>query len=117
MLQELGWEDLQSRRDHNKATMMYRIVNNLVEIPAEQYLIATYGRSNKRISSTIPAKTLFYQRLKGILLPINSPTVKHRLRNLLLKSTTETIIDRRHGTQWGKLKAFYGLLGGFSYHN
>ena len=35
----------------------------------------------------------------------------------LLKSTTKSIIDRRHGTQWGKLKAFYELLHGFSYHN
>ena len=36
VLQELGWEDLKSRRDQNKATMMYRIVNNLVEIPVGQ---------------------------------------------------------------------------------
>ena len=40
MLQELGWEDLQSRRKQNKVAMMYRIVNNLVEIPADQYLTA-----------------------------------------------------------------------------
>ena len=40
MLQELGWEDLQSRREQNKDAMMYRIVNNLVEIPAGQYLTA-----------------------------------------------------------------------------
>ena len=36
VLQVLGWEDLQSRRDQNKAIMMYSIVNNLVEIPAGQ---------------------------------------------------------------------------------
>ena len=41
MLQELGWEDLQSRRDQNKATMMYRVTNNLVEIPTDLYLITT----------------------------------------------------------------------------
>ena len=41
MLQELGWEDIQSRRDQNRTAMMYRIVNNLVEIPAGQYLNAT----------------------------------------------------------------------------
>ena len=41
MLQELGWEDLQSRGDQNKATMMYRIANNLVVFPAGQYLVAT----------------------------------------------------------------------------
>ena len=33
MLQELGWEDLKSRREQNKVTMMYQtIVNNLVKI-------------------------------------------------------------------------------------
>ena len=41
MLQELGWEDLQSRRDQNRATMIYMIINYLVEIPAGQHLIAT----------------------------------------------------------------------------
>ena len=40
MLQELGWEDLQSRLEQNKVAMMYRTVNNLVEIPADQYLTA-----------------------------------------------------------------------------
>ena len=34
MLQELGWEDLQPRREQNKDAMIYRIVNNLVEIPS-----------------------------------------------------------------------------------
>ena len=41
ILQELGWEDLQLRRDQNKAKMTYRIVNYLIEIPAGQYLNAT----------------------------------------------------------------------------
>ena len=41
LLQELGWEDLKSRREQNKVEMMYRIVNNLVEIRADQYLTAT----------------------------------------------------------------------------
>ena len=40
LLQELGWEDLQSRREQNKVAMIYRIVNNLFEIPADQYLTA-----------------------------------------------------------------------------
>ena len=33
MLQKLGWEELQTRRLQNKAIMMYKIVNNLVETP------------------------------------------------------------------------------------
>ena len=36
VLQELGWKDLQLRRDQNKATMVYRIDDNLVEIPVGQ---------------------------------------------------------------------------------
>ena len=41
MLLELGWEDFPSRQDQNKATVMYRILNNLIAIPAGQYMIAT----------------------------------------------------------------------------
>ena len=41
MMQDLGWEQLQTRRQQNKTVMMYRIVNNLVEIPANQYLTPT----------------------------------------------------------------------------
>ena len=40
MLQELGYEDLKSRREQNKVAVVNRIVNNLVEIPADQYLTA-----------------------------------------------------------------------------
>ena len=40
-LQELRWEDLQSRQDQIKVIMMCKIVNNLVEIPAGQYQTAT----------------------------------------------------------------------------
>ena len=38
MLEKLGWESLQQRRARAKATYMYRIVNNLVDIPGHQYL-------------------------------------------------------------------------------
>ena len=55
MLQELGWENFQSRRDQNKATVMHRIVNNLVEIPAGQYLIvmgvAIRGHHQRHLST------------------------------------------------------------------
>ena len=50
MMQDLGWEQLQTRRQQNKTVMMYRIVNNLVEIPANQYLtptgVSTRGHQN-----------------------------------------------------------------------
>ena len=38
MIQNLGWEELQYRREQCKTVMMYRIINNLVDIPAEKYL-------------------------------------------------------------------------------
>ena len=39
MIQNLGWEELQYRCEQCKTVMMYRITNNLVDIPAEKYLI------------------------------------------------------------------------------
>ena len=41
MMEDLGWEQLQTRCQQNKTVMMYHIVNNLVEIPANQYLTPT----------------------------------------------------------------------------
>ena len=41
MIQDLGWQPLQTRRQQAKVTLMYRIVNNLVDIPGEQYLHTT----------------------------------------------------------------------------
>ena len=38
MIQNLGWEQLQHRREQCKTIMMYRIVNDLIDIPAENYL-------------------------------------------------------------------------------
>ena len=40
MMQDLGWEELQTRCQQNKGVMMYRIVNNLIDIPTDQYLTA-----------------------------------------------------------------------------
>ena len=34
MLEHLGWGDFHTRRQHGKMVLMYRIVNNLVEMPA-----------------------------------------------------------------------------------
>ena len=38
MIQDLGWQPLQQRRQQAKVTLMYRIVYGLVDIPAQQYL-------------------------------------------------------------------------------
>ena len=71
VLQEFGWEDLQSRPDQNKAAMIYRIVNNLVEIPAGQYLIATGTATREHHQHFLPIYCSISQQ--GTLLSINSP--------------------------------------------
>ena len=38
MMQQLGWNTLEVRRNQATAVMMYRIVNGLIAIPASLYL-------------------------------------------------------------------------------
>ena len=45
MLDHLQWESLESRRTMAQLTMMYKIVNNLVDVPAEQYLALVSSRT------------------------------------------------------------------------
>jgi hypothetical protein len=45
MLQQLQWQTLQSRRAYARTVMMYRIVYNLVDIPAEHHLNSTSLRT------------------------------------------------------------------------
>ena len=33
-IKELGWSDLQTRRTNNRLVMLYRVIHNLVEVPA-----------------------------------------------------------------------------------
>ena len=47
MIQNLGWEELQHRREQCKTIMMYRIVNDLIDIPAENYL--THSGTTTRV--------------------------------------------------------------------
>ena len=46
MLTHLGWETLQSRRTKHQLTMTYKIMNNLVDIPAQNFF--TQARSSLR---------------------------------------------------------------------
>jgi hypothetical protein len=45
MLQQVHWQTLQSRRAYAQTVMMYRIVYNLVDIPAEHHLNHTFLRT------------------------------------------------------------------------
>ena len=38
MLQQLQWDTLEERRARSKSIMLYRILNNLVEVPLHQYI-------------------------------------------------------------------------------
>ena len=50
MIQNLGWEELQRRREQCKTIMVYRIVNDLIDIPAENYL--THSGTTTRCHGT-----------------------------------------------------------------
>jgi hypothetical protein len=39
MLSELSWETLEQRRAKTRAVLMYKIINNLVDIPSHTLLI------------------------------------------------------------------------------
>ena len=45
MLDHLDMESLESRRTKAQLTMMFRIINNLVDVPAQQYLIPASRRT------------------------------------------------------------------------
>ena len=45
MLEDLQWESLQSRRMKSQLTMFYKIINNLVDIPANDYLSFSGSRT------------------------------------------------------------------------
>ena len=51
MLDRLNWETLESRRTKSSITMFYKVVNNLVDIPASTYL--TPGSSRTRSSHSL----------------------------------------------------------------
>jgi hypothetical protein len=41
MMSQLGWEELRLRRARIKTILLFKIVNNLVDIPPEPFLIPT----------------------------------------------------------------------------
>ena len=66
-------QELHSKQDQNKATLMYFIVNNLIKIPAGQRLIAT-GIAKRGHHQRV--NTLLHQCVQWILLSINSPPLE-----------------------------------------
>jgi hypothetical protein len=69
MIEYLGWETLESRRTKAQLTMLYKIINDLVDIPANQYLVQAPSRPkdhNKKYhqpsTSTSYHKNSFFPR-------------------------------------------------------
>jgi len=52
MISTLGWDPLQTRRRHNRLTLMYKITNGLVAIPPDDYLKPTTRMSRSSSSHT-----------------------------------------------------------------
>jgi hypothetical protein len=63
MLAHLNWTTLQERRAHAKAVMMYRVVNQLIDIPSSPILVPTNSLRGNNISFIVPyTRTLTYQK-------------------------------------------------------
>ena len=45
MLEELEWESLESRRVEARVTMLYKIIQDLIDIPASKYLTPASSRT------------------------------------------------------------------------
>ena len=56
MMENLGWEQLHARRQQTKAIMLYRIVNQLVDIQAASILIPTGTHIRGHVNRLLPPK-------------------------------------------------------------
>ena len=62
MLKNIGWEQLEERRAKSRVTMLYRIINDLVDIP-DDHLLQTPTTRRSNAAFRVPyARTLAYQR-------------------------------------------------------
>jgi hypothetical protein len=69
MLQQLKWKTLESRKTKIQLTMFYKIVNNLVDIPADHYRTP----SKTRIRTTHSKKMLQYHTRTTLWISVSSP--------------------------------------------
>ena len=97
MLQKLGWPTLEQRRWISKAIMLYKILNNLVAIPADKYTTpnnnCTRGhpqrlrtvscRTNVFLHSFFPSMIIIWNNLPSCV--INSNNI-HDIKSSILNS-------------------------------
>ena len=50
LLQELGWESLQTRRKYKRITTLYKMEHNIIDIPLDQYIMHNTRCSRKHNS-------------------------------------------------------------------
>ena len=74
MLDHLNWETLESRRTKAQLTMMFRIVNSLVDVPLEQYLTPASSRTRSAHSHKfrqISTTTSYYKNSFSLALSLH----------------------------------------------
>jgi len=74
MLEELKWKSLEQRRLASKTTMMYRIVNGLIDIPSNQLIptrtsVALNSNNNSRNSRCFQLPHTRTEMMKGMFFP------------------------------------------------
>ena len=95
MVQNLGWEDLQYSRKQCKTAMMYRIVNNLIDIPTEEYLIH-FGTSTRVHETRFLVPNCFVDAYKSSFFPStirlwNSLPVSQKQQRRLMPSRVAAV--------------------------
>jgi len=98
MMQQLGWNTLQERRNQARVIMMYRIVNGLIAIPASLYLTystqSTRGHGLKCVSafnySFFPATIRIWNQLPAHV--VMSPSIEAFKSRLAGSAATQTSI-------------------------
>ena len=85
MLEDLSWDTLESRRTKIQLTMLYKIINNLVDIPAEDYLTFNSSRTRSAHSKKLRHYPSTCDTFKFSFFPRTIP-----LWNLLPATVAET---------------------------
>jgi hypothetical protein len=61
MLSDLGWESLEQRRAKTRVILMYKIVNNLVDIPSTLHIPADARTRGNTVFKTIYTRSDVYK--------------------------------------------------------
>ena len=86
MLDHSNWETLKSRRTNAQLTMMFRIVNSLVDVPLEQYLTPASSRTRSAHSHKfrhISTTTSYYKNSFSLALSLHGILCHQLLRRPL----------------------------------